>query len=195
MNSADIVLFPQAGYKRMRWKNGAGWTTEIAVETADDGGFAWRMSIADVDVDGEFSIFPGIDRSLLVLSGGGMVLDFPTGTTSVLRPLECPLVFPGEASIRARLVDGPTRDFNVMTRRSLYSHTLEVFRPGSLIRLKRSIEQSVFVHVLGGEIQGVLAGDSFLLPNGPEATMDISADALLLVAQLRRQIGVEVTVK
>ncbi len=45
------------------------------------------------------------------------------------------------------------------------------------------------------EMLGALAGDSFLFPHGPDATLDIFAEALVLVVQLRRHIGAEVSAK
>jgi uncharacterized protein len=189
MNSPDLTLIPQSSYKRMRWKNGAGWTTEIALENADDGHFAWRISIAEVEADSDFSIFPGIDRTLLVLSGGGMVLDMDSGSSHVLRPLENPLFFPGEAIIRARLLDGPTRDFNVMTRRSLFSHSFALHRSGTPVRLTRTPQQAVLVHALDGATMGASAGDSFLLPQGPEATVELVDNATLLVVALHGDTG------
>jgi environmental stress-induced protein Ves len=134
----EIVRLPRADYRRMRWKNGAGWTTEIAQAPADDGGFVWRVSIAEVDADGDFSAFPGVDRSLLVLAGEGMALGFDDRAPALLRPLGEALAFPGEAAVRARLLGGPTRDFNVMTRRDLYTHTLALRRPGEALVLARA---------------------------------------------------------
>jgi environmental stress-induced protein Ves len=186
MNSPDIVLVPQSSYKRMRWKNGAGWTTEIALESSDDGSFTWRVSIAEVDADCDFSLFPGIDRTLLVLSGGAIALEFDSGPVHELRPLQNPLVFPGEAVIRARLLDGPTCDFNVMTRRTLCSHTLELRRPRTSVRLTRTWQQCFLVHVLDGATCGASAGDSFIVPEGPEKTFELADDATLLVVGLRR---------
>ena len=56
-------------YRLMPWKNGLGTTTEIAIHPAeaDLAGqpFDWRVSMADVTTDGEFSRFPGYDRSIL----------------------------------------------------------------------------------------------------------------------------------
>jgi environmental stress-induced protein Ves len=177
----------------MRWKNGGGWTTEIAIENGDDNGFAWRVSIADVETDGDFSIFPGIDRSLLVLSGNGMALDDRSGPPHVLRSLESPHVFRGEVPIYARLLDGPTRDFNVMTRRSFYTHTLEIHRPGKPVKITRTPTQSVLVYALIGEAFGALTGDSFLLPKGPDATIEMAEDATLLIVYLRSVACMEPT--
>ena len=69
------VLSP-ADYRRMPWKNGGGHTTEIAAEPPGAGtaSFVWRVSVADIAQDGPFSAFPGIDRTLVLLSGRGMRL-------------------------------------------------------------------------------------------------------------------------
>ena len=63
-----LRLLPPAEHRRVRWKNGGGWTTELARAPAEgEGEFDWRISIAEVDVDGEFSRFPGIeDRKSVV---------------------------------------------------------------------------------------------------------------------------------
>lgn len=183
----EISVLPQADYRRMRWKNGAGWTTELAQAPAGDGGFAWRVSIAEVDADGDFSAFPGVDRSLMVLSGEGMALEFATGEVTPVRPLAGAAVFPGEAPIHARLLGGPTRDFNVMTRRELYAHTLSLRRPGEPLPLTRDHDRSWLVHVLAGAVLGVSAGDSFLLTVGPEATLELTGEATLVIVGLRRR--------
>ena len=186
-DAPEIVRLRQADYQRMRWKNGAGWTTEIAQAPADDGGsghFAWRVSIAEVDADAAFSTFPGVDRSLLVLAGEGMVLTFGDGRSALLRALAEGLAFPGEASVHARLLGGPTRDFNVMTRRGLYTHTLTLRRPREPLTLIRSPERSWLVHVLDGTAADMGAGDSFLLPAGPAAKLVVAGEATLVVVGL-----------
>ncbi len=183
-DAPEIVRLRQADYQRMRWKNGAGWTTEIAQAPAGDGGFEWRVSIAEVDADAAFSTFPGVDRSLLVLAGEGMALTFGDGASALLRPLAEGLAFPGEATVHARLLDGPTRDFNVMTRRDLYTHTLTLHRPGEPLTLTRSPERSWLVHVLDGAGLDMRAGDSFLLPAGPAATLTVADEAALVVVGL-----------
>ena len=66
-------------YHLMPWKNGGGSTTEIAIypEASSVSGvpFLWRVSIAEVTVNGPFSSFPGYDRHIMVIEGEGMRLD------------------------------------------------------------------------------------------------------------------------
>ena len=106
-----------ADYRRMAWKNGGGITTEIAREPAHGDAFDWRVSIADIAQDGDFSIFPNVDRELMLLDGGGVELVIGIDEPLALTARYQKHAFPGEAPVSCRLVDGPTRDFNVMTRR------------------------------------------------------------------------------
>jgi uncharacterized protein len=98
------------------WRNGAGVTREIAVgPTPDQGGFQWRVSMADVPADGPFSIFPGVDRNLTVVDGPGLQLTFDAEPVTLLP--DQPFAFDGERECRSMLLDGPIRDVNVMTSR------------------------------------------------------------------------------
>jgi environmental stress-induced protein Ves len=113
-----ITLLRTGDYRRTRWKNDGGWTTEIARDPRDDdAAFRWRVSIADIESDGPFSSFPGIDRDLLLLAGNGIELDIDDGPTRRLAERFQRVHFAGESRVGCRLVAGATRDFNVMARR------------------------------------------------------------------------------
>ncbi|MCW1750401.1 HutD/Ves family protein [Rhizobium acaciae] len=113
-------------HKRMPWKNGKGETVEIAVfpPGASINDFDWRISMATVAEDGPFSIFPGIDRTLAILDGNGMVLDIAGSSPVLLTAASDPLAFPADVAVAARLEDGAITDLNVMTRRDGLAHTL-----------------------------------------------------------------------
>ena len=116
------VLHPRE-YRRTRWKNDGGWTTEIASAPMTDpaDGFRWRVSIADIESDGPFSAFPGIERDLLLLAGKGIELDINDAAPLRLDQRFQRVHFAGEDAVRCRLLAGPTRDFNVMARRGVVS--------------------------------------------------------------------------
>jgi uncharacterized protein len=104
------------------WKNGGGKTREIACspDGATLADFDWRVSVADVRSDGTFSVFENTDRSIALLSGNGMLLaNAQTTLHHVLTQRFAPFLFRGEERIVATLLDGPTVDFNVMTRRGV----------------------------------------------------------------------------
>ena len=97
------------------WRNGGGVTRELAMGP-DAGDWAWRMSVADVDASGPFSKFEGIERWFAVLEGAGVQLDV-AGVPHRVTTADAPLFFDGGAATGCELVDGKTRDFNLMVRR------------------------------------------------------------------------------
>ncbi len=98
----------------MPWANGKGQTVELA--RCDRGGvMAWRLSRASVTEAGPFSLFPGIDRILTVLTGPGFDLEGP-GVSLQARPF-VPVAFAGDVAVRALRVTAPSDDFNVMVAR------------------------------------------------------------------------------
>jgi environmental stress-induced protein Ves len=97
------------------WRNGGGTTRELLALPAGD---AWRMrlSVADIERDGPFSAYPGVRRWFAVLQGAGVRLDFGTDGARTLTPADAPLAFDGALAPGCALVDGPTRDLNLMLR-------------------------------------------------------------------------------
>lgn len=124
------LLIPANEYRRVRWKNGAGWTREICAcrmdgrEGIDATAWDFRLSIAEIEADAPFSSFPGIDRELVLLGGSGLSLQFDDGDAVTLLPPRDRARFAGERAVTGRLVDGRTEDFNLMWRREAVQATL-----------------------------------------------------------------------
>ncbi len=139
-------ILRSADHRRMPWKNGGGETTEVIVSPANAGldDFDWRVSMARVETDGPFSSFPGIDRTLAILEGEGLVLKLegriPIGLTSRSEPLP----FPADVPTSAGLIGGPIVDLNVMSRRGKVRHSVE--------RLHLGKDEAVDLPTLNGSI-------------------------------------------
>ncbi len=100
-------------YKKMRWKNGAGYTFELARSAGDDlDAFDWRISMADVKTSGDFSKFSGLQRILTVLEGQGLVLHID-GEARQLNTLQS-AQFSGSSAVSCELIAGTVRDFNLI---------------------------------------------------------------------------------
>ncbi|MBN3790940.1 HutD family protein [Burkholderia sp. Ac-20353] len=174
------------------WKNGGGVTREIVAHPpgAALDAFAWRVSVADVGAAGPFSRFPGIDRTLVLLSGAGMTLAEQGGAQHVL---DAPLAradFAGETAIDATLHDGATRDFNLMTRRATTRGSVAAWRVGTH-RVERA--DTVLLFCAAGTVQVVLDGATHTLEeldtlrlDGPQRAFDVavSGDGALLAVSL-----------
>lgn len=132
------------------WKNGGGITRNLAVEpegaSFDD--FLWRLSFAEVNSSGEFSSFPGVDRTILLWTGNGMLLKKMGAETFALTHAAGAYAFRGEDEIEATLIDGPTVDFNVMVRRGRC--TASVTRYSYEAKVTRGAQQAFFICARGG---------------------------------------------
>jgi environmental stress-induced protein Ves len=122
------------------WKNGGGTTRNLAVMPEDAGfdDFLWRISIAEVRESGPFSRFRDVDRIIVLLDGDGMTLRGGDGSEISLTTPFVPHAFPGEASIDARLVNGPTVDFNVMVLRGSVQASVEAWTTSGELAQERS---------------------------------------------------------
>ncbi|HZX91224.1 MAG TPA: HutD family protein [Rudaea sp.] len=168
-------LLRAADYRRMRWKNGGGWTTELAASaSAGDGAeFDWRISIAEIESNGAFSNFPGCDRYIALLDGPGMELQFdgaePVRLDQRLRFVR----FAGEAKAFGQLLGGAVRDFNVIVRREkLRAEVLHRPLVGPMVFLPEAAT-TWFVYLIGGQAglkdtagMQIEAGESLLLQPG-----------------------------
>lgn len=199
IRGADLVAAP--------WKNGGGVTREVAAvpEQAGLDSFVWRVSIADVAQAGPFSRFAGIDRTLVLLSGAGMLLDEIAGlenglageaareaalsgvassativkTHTLTEPLDIAR-FAGETAIDARLVDGATRDFNLMVRRGAARGEVDVWRGATQHALSADV---VLLYCAEGSLS-VSLGDAAAQPLATGDTLRINApDALHCAVQ------------
>jgi environmental stress-induced protein Ves len=95
------------------WRNGGGRTRELLTRPAGGADWKLRISLAEVDREGPFSAFPGIERWFSVIDGAGVRLSLE-GRERVLQPGHAPLYFRGESPVYCRLIEGPTTDLNLM---------------------------------------------------------------------------------
>ena len=105
-------LVPLACVPPQPWRNGGGVTRELlAWPTASD--WKVRLSVADVQAAGPFSRFEGVERWFAVLEGAGVVLCID-GAQQRVPAGGAPVRFDGATPVHCELVEGATRDFNLM---------------------------------------------------------------------------------
>jgi environmental stress-induced protein Ves len=123
-----LTALPRETYARSTWKNGLGWTDQIAIHppgaTLQAGDFAWRVSTAQIAQGSPFSPFPAHDRLLVILDGEGVRLSHEYEPPESGEPPEVvelgpgePYEFPGDIPTRCTLRGGPVRDLSVFFRK------------------------------------------------------------------------------
>jgi uncharacterized protein len=164
---------------RIPWKNGGGTTAEVASfpegSTLDT--FGWRISMADVASDGPFSNFPGIERTLILVEGAGIEIEV-AGASHRLDPASPLLSFPGDVPTKARLLSGPIRDLNVMTRRGQFEHRTTFVQAGAITPSGNC--RAAFIFALDAAL-GLSAGSAkYVLQPLDALALDAATDNVVL---------------
>jgi environmental stress-induced protein Ves len=153
-----VILRSAADATPQPWRNGGGVTRELLrlpAGPADD--WTLRISVADIEADGPFSPFPGVTRWFAAVAGAGVRLGFADAAPRDLRPGDAPLCFDGADAPGCVLLDGATRDLNVMVRRDradvlvTAAGLLEAVQPGASTGFGFFALQAVVLHGVGAE--------------------------------------------
>ena len=159
----EVVHLRAADARLVPWKNGRGVTRELALwpESArlERGDFDWRISSAPVNAPGPFSLFPGVERTLVVTEGAGLVLAHgDRAPRARLRRLE-PYRFAGDWPTTAELPHGAITDLNVMVREERVRAGVQGLALGRR-RLREALAPGhAFLHVLAGTCAARVTGE------------------------------------
>lgn len=112
-----ILHLPAAGYMTMPWKNGTGSTDEVCLlpEGASRNAFELRISRATISSPDAFSSFAGADRTITLIEGEGLTLQFDDHAVEMV--VGQPHSFDSGLTPVGIPKDGPVRVLNVMAAR------------------------------------------------------------------------------
>ena len=157
------------------WKNGGGTTRELLAWPPGVPDWHWRISVAQVDADGPFSVFEGVQRWFAVLDGAGVALALGQGGAVHMQRLTSKseaFCFDGALPVNCTLIDGPTQDFNLMVR-SAYARaqmqrvqgTLAVSAPdGAVCALWVGASGAVLRDTNGANSKGANSNGAYSVP-------------------------------
>lgn len=187
-------IFKQSEFQSMPWKNGGGISHEIFRYPEQTIDWQWRISTAEVSNAGPFSLFPGYQRSLTLLSGKGIKLNLNNQNIDIVPP-HGTLNFSGDIPISAELLDGPTTDFNAIWQRSHFDIKVETRTVNKKTCLQYGPNITWFIYALShnGYIQyennyhHFDKGDAaWLYPSEKESDLSISTDGIVVWMEIFR---------
>jgi hypothetical protein len=187
------ILSPEA-FKTIPWKNGLGHTTELAINNGgnlDD--FDWRLSIASVVNDGEFSNFSGYQRNLVLIEGSGLILDHGNGDIDKLTNLLDIAHFDGGNKTYGSLVNGAIKDFNVITNQQSYNAQVDSYTGSKKLSFTPTVKTVAFVYSLTDETKIQSKQQSLHLPVGHLVKVEKTQDEIHITG--KNLIIIQVTKK
>lgn len=123
-------------YRPMPWRNGRGSTLEIAREPTAGEEFAWRLSLADIERNSEFSAYPGYSRALVLVAGNNLRLRFRGHGHYSLNPAKRGTRFEGDWQTHCAVPKGPCTDLSLIVRKGPAGRKVSVVREPTVLRLE-----------------------------------------------------------
>ncbi len=182
----------RAECRTVPWKNGGGTATDIIAspEGAGFDAFDWRLSGAHVGRNGPFSLFPGTDRIMAVLSGTGLNLHGLRDYAVTLDKGITPYAFPGDVAVSATLSDGAIDNLNLMLNRARFSGTMLDTLVADESWLSPPESGWTLVHLCEGTLGAQSENEQIVLHSGD--TLMSQVPLMLHTSQPRRVIICEV---
>ena len=193
------------------WRNGGGLTRQIAngvmnVRAArscalEGEEWDWRVSVADIQHPGPFSLFPGTERHAALAAGDALELRATDTSLPALRfeTLGAMHRFSGATALASTLPSGPAQLFNVMTRQGHAHAQVRAIRLDT--RFEASSNCALVLLCVRGAFRPITddtsdsedladplrAGDGMTLLHGRRATLQLKVlapDSCLLAARI-----------
>jgi environmental stress-induced protein Ves len=142
-----------AEYPTQPWKNGGGLTREILKRPADSFDFDWRLSLATIDASGPFSNFAGYDRTLVLVDGAGVHLDFGAQGSRTLRAPGESVAFDGVWSTSCTLIAGRSTDLNLMVAKERAQAQVRIMTLTTAEKIATAGWEETIVCCVGGALR------------------------------------------
>lgn len=113
-DNPQMIIMRESSYRAVPWKNGGGVTREILRVPPEPTAFDWRLSLATIASPGPFSSFDGYHRTLVLVGGLGVELDFGQHGRAKLTMAGQMASFDGAWETSCTLLDGPSTDLNLI---------------------------------------------------------------------------------
>jgi len=189
-----IKIIPQQSFKSISWKNGKGITLELAINNGGTlANFDWRLSIAKVDNNGEFSDFKGYTRNLVLIDGKGVILKHNDRQIDRLDKLLDVSTFDGGDKTNATLIFGPICDLNLITKTKKITSSIETFKGKRQVTLKCSqlcfiygLRQVKIVSKQAQIAESLVAGDLMQISNNRLADVVVTGENFIVANIIRR---------
>lgn len=183
--SAKIIALDKQ--QVMPWKNGGGTTRELC-RLDDSAGMLWRASVATISESGPFSVFPGCDRIISLISGKAVQLNFADGERLDLRMFR-PHHFSCDRNVSA-LIEDQSRDLNVIWRRAdaEVHHDVVLVRDAVILPLRPANWHLLFA--CGGSITLGTHSQQCVLSSGEAVLVEYPLKAKGLDVSVSASVGV-----
>ncbi len=168
-----LSLISPKQFNTIPWKNGLGHTTELAISNSGNlDNFDWRLSIATVANDGEFSNFAGYQRHLVLIEGEGLNLLHDNETLDELNNLLDIAHFDGSSKTYGTLIDGTIKDFNIMSNQQTFNAQVNTYTGSNQLCFAPLANTLYFAYSLTNETDIRMSEHALTLPVGHLAKIE-----------------------